>query len=135
MRGAGEDLVGLFYSLVALEQPLSLGELAEGAATGSFPALSTNTPEWFAAAALGSDLLAMAPELQALPPEEVPDDGSVASPDVDLIHVYAPEMAALEDLEDDDEEASAPAPTRPPSPSPAAGTQIGLLKELGDLDD
>ena len=131
MSGAGDELVGLFYSLVALEQPLSLGELAEGAATRSFPALTTNTPEWFAAAASGSDLLAMAPELQALPPQE---EQPSSAPDVDLIHVYAPEMAVLDELEEDEEDTPALPPT-PPAPTPAAATQIGLLKELGDLDD
>lgn len=131
---AGGDLLGLFYSLVALEQPLSLGEIAEGAVTRSFPALRTNTPEWFAAAAAGSDLLAMAPELQALSPEVASDEGRVTSPDLDLIHVYAPEMAVLEELEvDEDEESTSPA--TPSAPTPAAGTQIGLLKELGDLED
>ncbi len=134
MDEVGGDLAGVFYSLVALEQPISLGELAEGASTRTFPALSTHTPEWFAAAASGSDLLAMAPELQALPPEEDAGADRAQSADVDLIHVYAPEMAALEDLDEEPPVPSPPASHRPASQA-ATGTQIGLLKELDDLDD
>jgi len=134
--GAGAELAGLFYALVALEQPLTLGELAEGAATRGFPALATRTPEWFAAAASGSDLLAMAPELQALPPEEEPDDARAGSSSMDLIHVYAPEMAMLDDLDDEEEiEVDGPVVVESPAASPAAGRQIGLLRELDGLDD
>ena len=135
-READDDLVGVFYSLVALEQPLTVAELAEGSATRTFPALSTRTPEWFAAAASGSDLLAMAPELQALHSQVDADEAPTGSPAVDLIHVYAPEMAVLEDLEDDEDEDDGVESSAPvPEARPGAGTQIGLLKELNDLDE
>ena len=130
MSDEGKAFDELFYSLMALEQPIGLPELTEGAQTFSFPALATQTPEWFAAAADDTDLLAMAPELQVLPP----DDGEVSQQavDIDLIHVYAPEMAALED--DEDVEVAPPPVAQRPAPAGAAA-QIGLLKELEDLDD
>ena len=129
------------YALFALEQPLSLHEISVGARAGAFPAAATHTPEWFAAAAEGSDLLEMAPELQVLPTDlEAAEQVDLTG--IDLIHVYAPEMAAAssvredEDDEDDEDtpEAVAP-PERPAAPKPGAATQIGLLKELGGLDD
>lgn len=122
------------YALFALEQPLALPEIAQGVRAGSFPAAATHTPEWFAAAADGSSLIEMAPELQVLPTDlDAASDVDVSG--IDIIHIYAPEMAArtedAEDAAEADEESSAPAPA---APTPRASTQIGLLKELGDLD-
>lgn len=118
------------YALFALEQPLALAEIAEGARTGTFPGAALRTPDWFAAAAESGDLLSMAPELQALPPDgEEPVDLA----GVDLIRVYAPEMIATSTsepqvqnggFEDVDDESR-----------PRESTRISLLRELQNLDD
>ena len=119
------------YALFALEQPLGTDEIRQGARAGAFPAASSHTPGWFAAAAEGADLLDMAPELQVLP-VDLEEAERVDVTGIDLIHVYAPEMT-VEKAEQEE-----PEPVAPPAPSPAekprTSTQIGLLKELGDLD-
>jgi hypothetical protein len=129
MSGARDDLSALTYALFALEQPLPLADLALGAADVSFPALVTHTPTWFAAAAMGSDLLAIAPELREIPADE-------AGGDRDLISVYAPELGQLEELDDPNEPSSGPQDLRARSAdAPDASIRIGLLQELSDLDD
>ncbi len=128
MSDLPEDLSALGYAAFALEQPLTLDEIRAGAATRSFPALATQTPDWFAAAALGSDLLAMAPELREVPADE-------SARERDLIGVYAPEMAALEELDDDDAHDAALAPPPVTRPDQRASASISLLQELSDLDD
>ena len=121
------------YALFALEQPIGLEEIAQGARARAFPAAATHTPDWFAAAAEGADLLDMAPELQVLS-ADLEEAERVDVSGIDLIHVYAPEMAdrdeSAEPAEEPDETPAAPA-----APTPRTSTQIGLLKELGDLDD
>lgn len=121
-------LTSTAYALFALEQPLPLAEIAEGARTGTFPAAELHTPDWFAAAVDSQDLLAMAPELRAMPEE------SGQAVDLDLIGVYAPEMATRP-------QAPEPEPAAPERPTPEHASpeetrsiRIGLLKELGDLD-
>ena len=52
---------------------------------------------------------------------------------IDLIHVYAPELQSIEDL-DEDEPVAAPAAPAPVPEQPRTSTQLGLLKELGNLD-
>jgi len=131
------------YALFALEQPLSLDEIAAGVQRRVFPAAALHTPEWFAAAAEGQDLLAIAPELQ---PGIVPDEQDQRLADVDLIRVYGtpstdlPEEEAASDTSPADPvAASSHRPEdevpqeEPPRPNPPV--HIGLLKELGDLDD
>lgn len=116
------------YALFAFEQPLALEEIAQGARAGAFPAAATHTPDWFAAAAEASSLLDMAPELQVLADDiDSPEDVDVSG--LDLIRVYAPEMHGV---------AEEPEPAEPAAPAPATprtSTQLGLLKELGNLDD
>jgi|WetSurMetagenome_2_1015567.scaffolds.fasta_scaffold563599_1 hypothetical protein len=119
------------YALFALEQPLPLADIAQGARAGAFPAAATHTPEWFAAAAEGSSLLDMAPELQVLP-ADLEEADLVDVSGIDLIHVYAPE---LHGTEPDEPTASEPASPVPAVEKPRTSTQIGLLKELGNLDD
>lgn len=124
------------YALFALEQPLGLEEIAQGARAGAFPAAASHTPEWFAAAAEGANLLDMAPELQVLP-TDLEQAEAVDVSGIDIIHIYAPEMTAAREAEDEQQEqAAAPEPPAPaaPTPTPRTSTQIGLLKELGDLD-
>lgn len=124
------------YALFALEQPLDLDALAQGARAGAFPAALTHTPEWFAAAAEGSSLLEMAPELQVLP-TDLEEADAVDVTGIDLIHVYAPEMQAVVEAEERKkaEEAAPPPPPAPRPATPRTSTQIGLLKELDNLDD
>lgn len=117
------------YALFAFEQPLALDEIAQGARAGAFPAAATHTPEWFAAAAEASSLLDMAPELRVLADDsDSADEVDVSG--IDLIRVYAPEMQAAAE----EPEAAAPVPVPAPA-TPRTSTQLGLLKELGNLDD
>lgn len=126
MSSARDPLSELAYAVFALEQPLTLVEIAAGAADSSLPALATHTPQWFAAAAMGSDLLSIAPELREIPEDESPGER-------DLIRVYAPEMSELEELDDVSDE-----PVKATAASvdmPEAPIRIDLLRELSDLDD
>lgn len=120
-------LTSTAYALFALEQPLSLAEVAEGARTGAFPGAALHTPDWFAAAAESGDLLSMAPELQAVPMD---DPASAVLDGVDLIRVYAPEM-----VERPEEELQVPVRIRMDEEAPREATRISLLRELGGLDD
>jgi hypothetical protein len=134
MTTVQESLARAAYGLFALHQPISLSEISAAAPLGGFPLAATRTPEWFAAAASQeSSILDTAPELLILP---VGDDGPrVDVSGIDLIHVYAPELQAVEGLVE-----PTPAPASPPPRSaepvekPRTSTQIGLLKELSNLD-
>lgn len=125
-----EALAAASYALFALEQPIPMEDLRAAAPDRSFPLASQSTPDWFAnAAADDYDLHETAPELLVLP-------GGGADVDVtgiDLIHVYAPELAGLED----DAVGDAPDQREPPivtHAAPRTSTQLGLLRELDDLD-
>lgn len=131
-----QALASTVYALFALEQPLALSDISQGSRAGAFPAAATHTPEWFAAAAEGLDLLEMAPELQVLPTDlEAAEQVDVSG--IDLIHVYAPELSGSKDDEATAAAESAQQPAKPAEPSaqPRTSTQLGLLKELGNLDD
>ncbi len=131
MTRAQDSLASAAYALFALQQPIELPELAAAAADWRFPLAATQTPDWFAAAASGeSNLLEMAPELQVLPTDlEAADRVDVSG--IDLIHVYAPELQSIEELDEDEAAPAAPAPA---AEKPRTSTQLGLLKELGNLD-
>jgi hypothetical protein len=121
------------YALFALQQPVSLDQIADGAGTSSFALAPMQTPSWFAAAASEeSSLLETAPELLVLPGDG-DDDSDIDVTGIDLIRVYAPELDQLEEVEElqSDEE-----PGRPVEvvAKPRTSTQIGLLKELSNLD-
>jgi hypothetical protein len=133
MTRAQESLASAAYALFALQQPIELPELAAAAPGWRFPLAATQTPDWFAAAASGeSSLLDVAPELQVLPTDlEAADRVDVSG--IDLIHVYAPELQGIEDL-DEDEPVPAPVAPAPAAEQPRTSTQLGLLKELGNLD-
>ena len=133
MTRAQESLASAAYALFALQQPIDLPELAAAAPGWRFPLAATQTPDWFAAAASGeSNLSEMAPELQVLP-TDLEAAGRVDVSGIDLIHVYAPELQTIEEL-DEDEAAPAPATPAPVAEQPRTSTQLGLLKELGNLD-
>ena len=55
------------------------------------PEAQTEAPDWFAAAAEAVDVMAMAPELRQYP------EGSSGGENLDIIGVYAPEMAGVRD--------------------------------------
>lgn len=123
------NLTAAAYALFALDQPLSLEEIAKGALSGTLPAAEPHTPEWFAAAAESDDLLSMAPELRALPPDSA---GDVDLSGIDLIRVYAPEMARGSDAP---QEGVEPAVNAPAASEPRESLRLSLLQELGGLDD
>jgi hypothetical protein len=113
-------------------------ELAAAARDRAFPLAATQTPGWFAAAAHDDySLLDTAPELLVLPT----DLASAAAVDVtgiDLIHVYAPELAEQSEVVAE-RPAVEPAPVavkpaHAPVDLPSTSTQLGLLKELSNLD-
>jgi hypothetical protein len=131
MTAMQEPMSSAVYSLFSLQQRLPLDQLAQAAPGRSFPMALAQTPEWFAAASTqGSSLLDTAPELLGLPTGA---DNRVDLSGLDLIRVYAPELQAAADLEDEPE----PPPVAEPvkrAATPGTATQIGLLRELGDLD-
>lgn len=132
MTRAQESLAAAAYALFALEQPLDLPNLAAAAPGWRFPLAATQTPDWFAAAASGEyNLRDVAPELQVLSPD-LEEGDSVDVSGIDLIRVYAPELQSIESI--DEEEPVAPAAPAPPAEQPRTSTQLGLLKELGNLD-
>jgi len=138
MTAARDSIASATYALFALEQPISLVELAAAARDSRFPLAATLTPGWFAAAAHEDySLLDTAPELLVLST----DLDSVASVDVsgiDLIHVYAPELAdpsASRISEPTPVPVASAEPVPVASPEmPSTSTQLGLLRELSNLD-
>ena len=134
MYSPGGSVASAAYAMLALLQPASLDDLRAATPGHEFPLALSSTPAWFAAAAAEeSSLLETAPELLVLAPDrESPDDVDVTG--IDLIHVYAPELQGIEDI--DAEPAPPPEAPAPAQPSkPRAATQIGLLRELSDLDN
>jgi hypothetical protein len=130
MPTAERAMVASAYALFALQQPLSLAEIAEGAKTASFPMARSKTPTWFAAAASSeSSLREMAPELLALPGDDDADEVDVSG--IDLIRVYAPELMQVEEV---DEPPPTPKKAKEPDEKPRTSTQIGLLRELSNLE-
>ena len=131
MSAAGESIASATYSLFALEQPIPMADLAAGAREARFPLATTTTPQWFAAAAHDDySLLETAPELLVLP-TDLDHADAVDVSGIDLIHVYAPELAMGVP------EPSQPAPARVAAAeheAPRTSTQLGLLKELSELD-
>jgi hypothetical protein len=135
MTALGESMAAAAYALFALQQPLPLTQLSASAHERGFPLAFSQTPDWFAAASDSeSSLLEMAPELLVLPGDG-DDDSDVDVSGIDLIHVYAPELQSVEDI--DEEEAPTPIiplAVPPPPTSPDTARQLGLLRELSDLD-
>ena len=135
MTALEESMAAAAYALFALQQPLPLSQLSASAEQRVFPLAFAQTPDWFAAASdSASSLLDTAPELLVLPGDG-DDDSDVDVTGIDLIHVYAPELQSVEDLDDDEEPPARvePAATPPPT-SPDTARQLGLLRELSDLD-
>ena len=135
MQSAATSVSAAAYAMFALLQPLSIDELRAAAPMRAFPLATSTTPDWFSAAASDeSSLLETAPELLVLVPG-MDDAEDVDVSGIDLIHVYAPELQGIEELDEEPEPARAD-PKDPPAPAtPRTSTQIGLLKELSGLDN
>ena len=115
----------LAFGVFALQQPLTLAELRASAGDRRLPMSDAQTPEWFAAAAAtDSSLLDMAPELQVF------GERHAVAGDVDLVHIYAPGSARV----DDDGAAARPRAAAPTEPD-GTTVKFDLLKELADLED
>lgn len=122
------------FAMFALQQPMSLQDLAASAGDHRLPMADPHTPDWFAAMATGgSSLVDIAPELRTLPVEAELPSASGAS-GLDLVRIYSDQIPELEVDE-------VTAPATPPeegtstTPVPEASRQIGLLKELEGLDE
>lgn len=127
-----DSLASSAYALFALQQPLTLEQLAVAADDLSFPLATTQTPEWFSAAGSpGSSLADTAPELVV---GQGPGSANGSEEKLDLVRMYAPELGP------DDARASAPPrpPINPaPEPAPAAerpDEAMQMLRELDNLD-
>lgn len=126
-----DSLASSAYASFALQQPLSLEQLAVAADDLSFPLATTQTPEWFSAAGSpGSSLADTAPEL-VVGRGAGSADGSQEK--LDLVRMYAPELGP------DDAKAPAPVPPRPPiTPVPDETEHpdeaMQMLRELDNLD-
>lgn len=112
MSNIDDNVVPVLYALMALEQDVTISELAVGAQNRSMPEADTETPEWFAAATESVDLLAMAPELREIPEDSSDGEG------LDIIGVYAPEMSKVRQ-------------TRPAHTAPA----VGGVAQSPDVDE
>lgn len=128
------ELATAGYGAYALTQALELDELAPFSERPKLVAAQPIAPAWFAAAAAAADstdLLATAPELIA----SVPAHGM--SFDSDLVAIYAPEFRDQFDAPKVPRgfvEPPPPAPSVAPA-TPRTSVQMGLLRELSDLDD
>lgn len=117
------------YAQFALEQSLSLDEIAAAAEQSLLPLATSQSPDWYVAAASpAASLEDVAPELRAVPAEDV-----AQAPRLDLVRMYAPELGTEEDESEEAEEVTPEEPQRPPLPSDDT-SRIGLLRELSDLD-
>jgi hypothetical protein len=135
MQAASANVASAAYAMFALLQPLSLEELRAATPTHAFPLAATKTPDWFAAAASDeSSLLETAPELLVLSPD-MEDSEDVDVSGIDLIHVYAPELQGIEELDEEPDPAPADPKDEPAPATPRTSTQMGLLKELSGLDN
>ena len=130
-----DALAASAYAQFALQQPLTLEQLAAAADEMTFPLATTQTPEWFSAAGSpGSSLVDTAPELSVGASGAASADGSEEK--LDLVRMYAPELG---------QEVPRAAPPTPPAartpdvdPEPETDTPqddaLGMLRELDNLD-
>ena len=128
------------FGLFALEQELPLNALQSLDSGIPLVAEGPRSPEWFSAAASEhASLLDTAPELVAL---DSRDSGSAAEPlvrtDSDIIGIYAPDAPPYlrpvlghvgEERETEEDEGAIGQGN-----TPRTSVQLGLLRELSDLD-
>lgn len=118
------------YAQIALEQRLTLDQIAQAAQTLSLPMASSDAPDWYVAATSPqASLVDLAPELRA-----------VAGVDerLDLVRMYAPELSTPEQSVVEEtvvEEVPAVAPKPVPVQKADDLSKIELLRELSGLDD
>jgi hypothetical protein len=121
------------FACFALQQPVSLDDMAELTPEQRLLMATARSPEWFAAAASSASRLSeIAPELHVLDDDTDPADVS----GIDLVWLYAPELRSVEDPASstpDGGEAQSALPAPPDQHPPAV--QISLLRELSDFDD
>ena len=132
----------LAYAMFAMHQDLPLDHMAPMSNPPHLVAPKHQSPECLAAASSpDASLLDVAPELLAMPPAPVGADVPLSvRPDSDIIGIYAPETAGeyrrpMRPVADQGVE-------RPVEPSvededvhhPRTAVQIGLLRELAELD-
>lgn len=115
-------LVDAVYASFALQQPLTLQELAEGAPRYELQMTHTQTPLWFAAAVHEPNLMKTAPELMGIP-EEMESEEWAGLAGTDLVHLYAPELDShvatpVRQPVVRREPPPRPAPARPTAPAP-----------------
>jgi hypothetical protein len=139
-----QGLEAIVYAMFALQQDLPLDELHPVGSAVGLHAQRSETPEWFAAAASeDASLLETAPELLAMYAQSTQDDSDQAVlPGSDIIGIYAPDAPSyrrpslvppvIEVIDEDDDE-------EVPNEDglvhiPRTSVQMGLLKELSDLD-
>ena len=127
------ELADVAFAVFALQQPVSLDEMAAPARERRLIMASANTPGWFAAAASSSNLPDIAPELTAH------QSGSQLErhEGMDLVWLYAPELRELEPQapgipaqEADRASSAQPSASRTTDSS----VHIGLLRQLSDFD-
>ena len=135
--GMSADLARVSYAMFALQQPIGLEDLKSADEYGHLRSQHSQAPMWFAAAANDSaSLLDTAPELLAGLGIGSESQATVVPSDSDIIGIYAPETRR-----------ESPEPAATPTPSVAASQeapegantprtsiQMGLLRELADLD-
>ncbi len=156
-----DPLNDLAYGLFAMHQDIPAAEFTPMSDPPRLVAPRHQSPEWFAAASSpDASLLDMAPELVAMPPmptlpvmpppaapvvaaaSELPvPPAPVVAPDADIISIYAPETSGEYRRRSKVAEPAAqaigqPAEAHPEDDAahPRARIQMGLLKELADLD-
>ena len=129
------------FALFALQQELDLEQIRSGVEQGELASAEMHSPEWFAAAASrGASLLETAAELQSADPRETATGSKTSG--LDLVRMYAPELAALEGISTDtaptvngSDSQGVKTVSTPGGGDPATkSVHLGLLKELEDFD-
>ena len=137
-REVAEGLTAVVYGMFALEQDVPLEGLRRASAGAALQAHKPQTPEWFAAAASeNATLLDTAPELLAMEPgNPAGSPEQVVRADSDIIGIYAPDGPAYRRGAPPREDAApvVDEPARDADLAPRTSVQMGLLKELSDLD-
>ena len=133
--GVSAELATVSYAMFAFQQPIGITDLRSVVEYGRLRPMQPQAPTWFAAAANDSaSLLETAPELLAGLGNDSRSVHTSVARDSDIIGIYAPETRR---------EVMEPVAVAPVSsegePSdevltPRTSIQMGLLRELADLD-
>lgn len=134
------------FTQFALEQQVPLEVLREAAEDLALPLASSAAPDWFTAAAQPeAALLDLAPELQILPADSSAsvEELSAQVADIDLVRMYAPELAAARDAARAEPAKNEPEDTvepesgehRPAANGEDSSAAIRLLRELSGIEE